>query len=210
MKRIILIGDSIRRGYDKYVKKSLEGVAEVYYPEENCQFSAYVLRHLNIWKAETGWDTVDLIHWNAGLWDDLVLLDGMHLVDIETYAKYIDRICNLIKILFPGAKMIFATSTPVIESGFKANKRYNKDTEAYNAVAVEIVKKHGGEINDLYTTMVAQPESYHSDQSHYYTKEGTRVITDQVVAHIEAALDIRGKPLDYDALFSKTENFIGI
>ena len=32
MKKIVLIGDSIRMGYDKYVKMALEGVAEVYYP----------------------------------------------------------------------------------------------------------------------------------------------------------------------------------
>ena len=43
MKKIVLIGDSIRMGYDKYVKDALSGVAEVYYPEENCKFAEYVL-----------------------------------------------------------------------------------------------------------------------------------------------------------------------
>ncbi|MBO5010011.1 MAG: hypothetical protein J6D20_04860 [Clostridia bacterium] len=31
MKKVILIGDSIRMGYDKYVKEALDGVAEVWY-----------------------------------------------------------------------------------------------------------------------------------------------------------------------------------
>ena len=35
MKKIVLFGDSIRMGYDKYVREALEGTAEVYYPEEN-------------------------------------------------------------------------------------------------------------------------------------------------------------------------------
>ncbi len=39
MKKVLLIGDSIRMGYDKYVKDALNEVAEVYYPTENCRFS---------------------------------------------------------------------------------------------------------------------------------------------------------------------------
>ena len=37
MKKIVLIGDSIRMGYCEYVKNSLRDVAEVYYPPENCR-----------------------------------------------------------------------------------------------------------------------------------------------------------------------------
>lgn len=42
--------------------------------------------------------------------------------------------------MFPAAKMIFATSTPVQEEFFTVCKRYNKDTEVYNAAAIGIVK----------------------------------------------------------------------
>ena len=209
MKRVFLIGDSIRKGYDKYVKMSLDGVAEVASPQENCRFTSYIIRNLFEWKKQSGWDDADLVHWNAGLWDTLVMLDGLHLVDIETYGKNVERICNLIKMLFPSAKMIFATSTPVQEELFKEHKRYNRDVEAYNAIAIDIVQKHGGKINDLYTTMSACPVSYHSDLTHYYTKDGTRVITDQVLAHIEAALGIHGTPLDYDALFAPKDDIVG-
>lgn len=71
MKKVLLIGDSIRAGYDKYLKKALEDVAEVYYPSDNCRFAEYVLRHLHDWKQGLGLDEVDLVHWNAGLWDTL-------------------------------------------------------------------------------------------------------------------------------------------
>lgn len=210
MKRIFLIGDSIRKGYDKYVKMAFDGVAEVAYPSENCRFTSYVIRNLRDWKKATGWYDAEVVHWNVGLWDNLVMLDGLHLTDIETYRKNIERICHLIKILFPNAKTIFATSTPVQEELFKDHKRYNKDIEAYNAAAVEIVRHHGGDINDLYATMAALPTSYHSDLTHYYTKEGTKVMTEQVVAHIEKVLGIQGHPLDYDALFAKTDDIVGI
>ena len=119
MKKILILGDSIRQGYDKYVKMAFQDVAEVYYPSDNCRFSAYIVRHLIDWKKqlECG-DDVDLVHWNAGLWDDLVMQDGDHHTPIEMYKYYIDRVCKIIKLLFPKAKMIFATSTPVQEELF--------------------------------------------------------------------------------------------
>lgn len=39
MKNILLLGDSIRIGYDKSVRKSLESIANVYFPEDNCRFA---------------------------------------------------------------------------------------------------------------------------------------------------------------------------
>ena len=205
MKKILLIGDSIRKGYDKYVRSAFEGIAEVYYPDDNCRFASYILRHIADWKDELGCgDDVDLVHWNAGLWDDLVLLDGKNHTPIEAYRENVGRVCDIIEILFPKAKMIFATSTPVLEKGFGAYhfKRYNRDTEMYNSAASEIVLQHGGIINDLYDKLDGTPSEYHSDQTHYYTKEGTRLITDQVTACIEKFLNIKAKPLDYDALFA--------
>lgn len=79
----------------------------------------------------------------------------------------------------------------------------------FNATACEVVKKYGGEINDLYTLMKNCPTDYHSDQTHFYTKNGTRVITNQVIQCIENALNIKASPLNYDELFSKKENVIG-
>ncbi len=46
MKKIILIGDSIRQGYDKYVKLAFENTAQVYYTNDNCRFTTYIIRHL--------------------------------------------------------------------------------------------------------------------------------------------------------------------
>jgi len=211
MKKVLLIGDSIRMGYDTYTKMAFESSAEVYFPKDNCRFTGYIIRHLHDWKKELKLgNDIDLVHWNAGLWDDLVMLDGKHHTSLDIYKENIYRICNIIKILFPDAKMIFATSTPVQEELFTVCKRYNRDTEAYNSAAIEIVKKYGGEINDLYMLMNNAPVEYHSDLTHYYTKEGTRLITTQVVNCIEKALDIKGKTLDYDKMFAKEEEVIGI
>ena len=213
MKKILLLGDSIRKGYDNYVREAFEDTARVYFPEENCMFSSYILRMLNDWKTslDTG-DDVDIVHWNAGLWDDLVLSDGRNNTSLDNYKENIERICIMIKKLFPNAKNIFATSTPVIEDGFGGFhfRRYNNDTETYNAVATKIVTEHGGYINDLYTLLKNAPTEYHSDQTHYYSREGTEIICNQVISTIETYGEIAAKKLDYDMLFSKENKVKGV
>ena len=122
MKKIVLIGDSIRMGYDKYVKEALEKSAEVYYPAENCRFAEYVLRYLHEWRDKEKWgEDVDLVHWNAGLWDVLELFEDEPLTSLSYYAEAIERIYKRIRLLFPRAKIIFATSTAVIEEKFSKN-----------------------------------------------------------------------------------------
>ncbi|WP_235613144.1 hypothetical protein [Paenibacillus sp. LC231] len=51
MKRILLLGDSIRQGgYEPYVRERLAGLAEVVAPGENGRFSFYTLwRRLCRW-----------------------------------------------------------------------------------------------------------------------------------------------------------------
>lgn len=215
MKNVILIGDSISMGYRYLVKQAFDGVANIYFPDENCRFASYVLRNLYDWRAEFGCGSeVDLIHWNAGLWDDLILPDGKHHVHIDRYAEDIERICETMKILFPKAKTVFATSTPVLENvyerRFEYYRRLNRDTERYNAVASEIVKKHGGDINDLYTLLKDFPESYHSDMTHFYTKEATILLTDKVIACIEEKCGLKAKKLDYEKLSSDCRKIVGI
>ena len=150
MKNLLLIGDSIRVGYDKSVKKSLEGKANVIFPEENCRFAAYVLRNFHEYFGELKGSEIDVIHWNAGLWDCLRLFEEEPQTPIEIYAYYIERICARIKKLCPNAKVIFATSTRVLSEKMVKNfKRYNEDIEKYNDVAASIVKKYGFEVNDF-------------------------------------------------------------
>ena len=183
----------------------------MYYPANNCRFAAYIVRHITDWKEEMACgDDVDLVYWNAGLWDGLIMVDGKHHTPLEIYKEYIGRVCDIIKILFPKAKMVFATSTPVQEEQFTGLvKRYNCDTQQYNVAAGEIVRAHGGQVDDLYTLASNAPASYHSDKTHYYTKEGTKLLTEHILATLEQALDIQGKTLDFDALFAETENIVG-
>ena len=211
MKKVLLVGDSIRMGYDKYVKMALDREASVFYPAENCRFTQYVLRYIHEWIAACG-EEPDCIHWNAGLWDCLHLFEDGPATPLEAYKQYIERICVRIRKTAPHAKVIFATSTPVDEASYlqpERAMRYNREIEEYNAAAVEIVKKHGFAVNDLYALMKDKPLSWHSDKTHYYTKEATECITGQVLHMIEGEIGTKAKELDYSVLFAAPEEISG-
>lgn len=197
MKNVLLVGDSIRLGYDKAVKASLDGKANVYFPEENCRFASYVLRYIHEYKDLVKNGDVDVLHWNAGLWDCLRLFEEDPHTPIDVYAYYIDRICVRIKKVFPHARVIFATSTSVQSERMSVNfKRYNEEIERYNEAAVAVVKKHGFEVNDLYAVSVSLPAEAHSDAVHYYTPMGTEAFTKQVLSYLAPALELQ-EPICY-------------
>ncbi len=192
MKNILLIGDSIRIGYDKSVKSTLSDIANVYFPEDNCRFASYVLRYIHEYKSLVKNGNIDVIHWNAGLWDCVRILGEDPHTPIEVYSYYIDRICKRIKKICPDTKVIFATSTSVQTEKMSPDFiRYNSDIEKYNAAAVEVVKRYGFEVNDLYKISVKLPLEAHSDAVHYYTPIGTKAFTNSVVSHILAALGLK-------------------
>ena len=213
MQKILLIGDSIRQGYDSFTKKAFDGLADVVYPSENCRFTSYIVRNIADWADALGCDeNTALVHWNAGLWDDLTMFDGEKLISPEEYEQNILRIDGMLRRLFPKAVLIFATSTPVREHLFagRRNHRLNRDTERYNEIAARVLSPKGVIINDLYSLMCGVPSEYYTDMTHFYTKDGTRVITSAVCDCIGKALHITPKTLDYDALFSQKTDAVGV
>lgn len=194
MKNVLLLGDSIRIGYDKSVRKTLEGIANVHFPEENCRFAAYLLRYLHEYIEAAGCQP-DVIHWNAGLWDCLRLMQEEPHTPIPVYQYYLDRLCSRIRKLCPNAKVIFATSTAVLSEKMDINfKRYNEEIAEYNKAALEVVEKYGFTVNDLFTTSIALPEEAHSDPVHYYTPMGTEAFTKQVLSYVCPALGLTEMP----------------
>lgn len=190
MKKVFLIGDSIRIGYDKWIAEALKDRAQVFFPEENCRYAEHVLRYLHEWAGSAGLGAdLDVIHWNAGLWDCLRLFGDDPMTPVEVYGSYIARIQKRISYLFPNAVSIFAASTPVQEKKYGVDfRRFNAEIEAYNAAAVKALEGTGARIDDLYTVMKDVPVSCYSDQTHFYTPEGTEIIGNAVLNSILAVL----------------------
>ena len=207
MKKVVLLGDSIRMGYDKYVKAALEGVAEVYYPSVNCKFTQNVLRMLSSWKKEGEWgDDIDLVHWNVGLWD-LLHLDEDALSTPEYYSYMIGRIDRKLRELFPNAKFVFALNTSVNEAGNgPGHGRYNAEIEQYNQIAIDALKQNDTLINDLNTiSKLAAERGAMSDRTHYSTDEGRRLLGGQVIRVLCEELGITAAEVDLEKF--KPENY---
>lgn len=197
MKKLFLIGDSIRMGYCEYVKKALGGKADVYWHTENARFAEYVLYSIGDWehKMRLGKD-VACIHWNVGLHDVIRTMEEEPITPPKIYGYYIDRICTRLKKYYPEAELIFATTTPVQEELYDYwFARKNTDIEAINEVAKEITASHGIKINDLHALLKNQPKEIFSDKTHFNTPQAAELITKAVLKSVCPALDI-----DYNEL----------
>jgi lysophospholipase L1-like esterase len=182
MKKIILIGDSIRMGYEPTVREQLAGVADVWAPEPNCQHTANLLLYFNEWVALK---KPDILHMAAGGWDVRNVLRGVpgNVIPLEAYRANVARLLGLAK-QFVKEKIIWATITPMnIKQNFDSHAptghpgRTEGDVELYNAAAVEECRTAGVEVNDLYAFVQAnRPEVIRSKDGVHYTPEGSALM----------------------------------
>jgi len=198
MKKIVLLGDSIRLGYEKFIKDSLEGVAEVYSPKDNCKFTLNLLRYIHSYVGPDGLPSdADLVHWNAGLWDVINMVgDDLPLTPPDAYADLIKRINKRIRWCFPKAKIVFATSTNVVEERYTGTvRRFNKDIENYNKIALDALNGTDTVINDLYSITKNIPSECRSDMTHFNTEQGVKTLGGKVLAVICKELGIKQEEL---------------
>jgi hypothetical protein len=191
MKKLYLLGDSIRMGYESAIKRKLTGRAVAFSPAVNGEFAQYTLRHLNEWADKSGYaGEIDLVHWNNGLWDALRVLGDECLTPPEVYALTLRRIYKRIKIVFPKAAVIFALSTPIIEERYKEPDRFfrfNKDIRAYNAIAADVMKELNVKVNDLYTVADSFAPALYDGPTHF-VEEANNILADAVVRACEPYL----------------------
>ena len=214
MKSVLLLGDSIRLGYERDVAAMLAGVVKVYTPGDvNNGMAQFVLRWVHEWKRRGGWpDDLQLIHWNAGLWDVLRIHGDDTLSPPEFYGDTLRRISERLRLLFPNAKQVFALSTWVQEDLYRGEyKRFNSDIERFNQSAIEVLSPLGVEFNDLHTVAKTAPKECWSDLTHFNTVEGIQRMGGAVVDCICEKLDIdRSALAEREAeLFEIPEKLLG-
>ncbi len=183
MKNVLLLGDSIRQGYQEYVKYTLRDVADVYYPNDNGKFCQLTLRYFHDWARILSKDWAfkfDIIHFNSGLWDILQLSNETECFNSpEEYRNLLKRIIERMRYFYPDAKLIFALTTKIQEPGFPYGGsiavRKNSDIEEYNRIATEVCKCYEVEINDLWSVSNGCPQDVYSDDIHFNTKKGEQL-----------------------------------
>ena len=188
MKRIFLIGDSIRIGYDQYVRELMADTAQLYWPDDNARFVGYTLRYLHEWAGhDCDPKSIDVVHWNNGLWDALHVLGEDAQTPVPEYAETLRRIARRLKKVFPNARIVFALTTFVIEERMNPLfYRRNAEIERYNAAARAVMAEEGVLIDDLYAVARDMSADWHAQDGTHFTEEGYRALARAVADRLSA------------------------
>lgn len=203
--RVLLIGDSVSIGYTLAVRQELAGFANIHRPAANCGSTKVGLRDLERWLGEQRWD---VIHFNFGLhdlgyrWPDdsnrnaegvyATPENGGHQnVPPEAYAKNLRALVARLKLA--GAKLIFATTTPVsadLHSYVQAAEK------PYNRAALQVMAAEHVAVNDLWAFAMPQISSLQLPGNPHFTAKGSAALAHQVALAVRAQLT--ATPLDLD------------
>lgn len=178
-KNVFLIGDSIRKGYCSAVREELAEVAEVFYVEDNCRNTQYVITRLYSWSTLFSDPArVDLVQFNCGHWDVAHWFGApLSLTGEQEYRRNIQYIIELLRRLFPNAKVVFATTTTMnpAEGSPCRNPRSTAEIARYNALAEEAAAENGAEVLDLFAVTKDWPAEAYADYCHFTPEANLRL-----------------------------------
>ena len=180
--RVLLIGDSISMGYTIPVRNRLEGKANVHRIPANGGPTTRGLASIDKWLGDGKWD---IIHFNWGIHDLRHMDDGKRQVEPADYEKNLRALVGKLKAT--GAKLMWASITPIPEPPLIPNRTFGDETE-YNKIAAKVMKENGIPINDLHTYVSPRFSELQKKQDLHYKPEGSEFLAEKVAAEIEAAL----------------------
>lgn len=173
MKKIILLGDSIRLSYQNRVRELLGDGYTVWGPDDNGRFASYTLRMLYDYREQL--KDADLIHFNCGLWDMCDLFGDGPFTPPEVYVEQMVRIAKILKTYAP--VVVFAATTP------PSPKMWGHDLErvrAYNAAAVAALEPLGILFDDLFTPVAEDIDRMISEDYLHASPYGVEVLANRV------------------------------
>lgn len=176
--RVLLIGDSVSRGYTQAVRTALAGKANVHRAPANCGPTANGLKHLDVWLGDGRWD---LIHFNFGIHDRATPL-----------ADYTQRLDQLIaRMQQTGARLMWASTTPIPDS--PDGKQTARSIVERNAAAANLMQRHGIAIDDLFTAVTPHLAAFQPPNDVHFTADGYTFLGQTVAQAIEQALKEKKK-----------------
>ena len=173
MKKIILLGDSIRLSYQRRVTELLGDGYTVWGPDDNGRFASYTLRMLYDYREVLKGS--DLIHFNCGLWDMCDLFGDGPFTPLEVYVEQMVRIAKVLKTYAP--VVVFAATTP------PSPKRWGHDLDrvrAYNAAAVAALEPLGILFDDLFTPVAEDIDRMISEDYLHASPYGVEILANRV------------------------------
>lgn len=190
---VLILGDSISMGYTLEVRKLLAGKANVFRPAENCQGTTVGVANIDRWLADQKWA---VIHFNWGLHDlKHVKVAGENKnssspadpvqATVEQYGKNMAELVK--KLQATGAKLVFATTTPVAP-GTTNPLREPEAPAKYNEAALKIMTANKIKVDDLYGFVLPKLGKIQKRQNVHFTPAGSQLLAEQVAKAISAEL----------------------
>jgi lysophospholipase L1-like esterase len=171
--RVLLIGDSVSRGYTQPTRVALAGVANVHRAPANCGPTAAGVKNLEVWLGAGKWD---VIHFNFGIHDR-----GTPAAD------YVNRLEAIVgRLEKTGAKLVWASTTPIPDN--PAQKQAARSIVEKNALAAEVMRKHGIPTDDLFAALTPRLAELQNPHDVHFTGAGYEFLGARVAAAIRAAL----------------------
>lgn len=171
--RVLLIGDSVSRGYTIATRDALKGKANVHRAPENCGPTANGLKKLDVWLGAGKWD---VIHFNFGIHDRATPL-----------ADYEQRLETLVtRLKRTGAKLIWASTTPIPKD--EAKKQDPQSIVERNGVAARVMQEHGVAVDDLFAFVTPQVADLQNPNDVHFNTRGYQALGAQVAAEIDRVL----------------------
>ena len=172
--RVLLVGDSITRDYYKTVEDKLQGKAVVCRLSTSKSLGDPAL--LDEVRLVLGQAKFDVVHFNNGM-------HGWGYTEDE-YAKAVPDLVAAIRKAAPGAKLVWASTTPVRVAGQVDQLDPKTDrVKARNAAAAEVMRREKIPVNDLFALVAEKPEWFSNDGVHL-NANGSTALGEQVAAHV--------------------------
>ena len=172
--RILIIGDSISRGYTIPAQDALKGKANVHRAPANCGPALKALPKLPIWLGEGKWD---IILFNFGIHD--------RANPPAAYAASLEGIVALLQ--KTGAKLVWATSTPPADNN-NQEKYSVEQCERVNRIATEIMQKNHIPVIDLHATVANRLAELQRPNNVHFFDPGYEVLGQAVATHLQTYL----------------------
>ncbi len=172
--RVLLIGDSVSRGYTLAARKALAGKANVHRAPENCGPTANGLKKLDVWLGDGKWD---VIHFNFGIHDRAT-----------KPADYEQRLAEIVtRLKATGAKVMWASTTP-IPPDTKDGPAAAEAIVEKNQIAAALMARQGVAVDDLFTFITPHLAKVQNPQDVHFSNEGYELLGQQVAAAVGGLL----------------------
>ncbi|MBC8870299.1 MAG: SGNH/GDSL hydrolase family protein [Planctomycetes bacterium] len=171
--RVLLIGDSVSRGYTQSVRKALAGKANVHRAPANCGPTSLGLRKLDVWLGDGKWN---VIHFNFGIHD--------RNTPLADYSQRLEQLVERMK--KTGAKLVWASTTPIPDD--PAKKQTAASIIERNEAAAQLMQKHGVATDDLFTAITPHLETMQNPNDVHFNAAGYEFLGQQVGKAIEDTL----------------------